>query len=180
MANGTEGARQSMSSHGSDLSTTAHNPNSSQITPTDAEFSQVPASRASTSSSDEDEGGGEVLVLPELPEDPVEGWPQVALLMAKTPDFAAFSRFRDLNIKSLLYYQAQLTTLRKDLHKREYADQRGTDQEAAKFASRADFLMTTEGSAQFKLIKEIREVLKEYSKLTTKDWQLQGSPLIIE
>jgi len=24
-----------------------------------------------------------------LPEDPVQGWPQLALLMAKTPDFAA-------------------------------------------------------------------------------------------
>ncbi len=86
--------------------------------------------------------------------------------MAKTPDFAAFSRFRDLNIKSLLYYQAQLTNLKKKLHELEYEDARSKDKSKEKFASRADFLMTSEDSEQFKLITKIRLLLKEYSKFS--------------
>jgi Family of unknown function (DUF6594) len=156
----TERTRRSTSSRRSDLSTTAYGPNSNQITPTNAGFQLESTSHTSSFSSDEggDGDGDDDL---ELPKPPVEGWPHVALLMSKTPDFAAFSRFRELNIKSLLYYQAQLTTLKAELHKQEYEDKRGT---APQFASRADFLMMSEGSAQLKLIKEIRVVLKEYSK----------------
>lgn len=86
--------------------------------------------------------------------------------MAKTPDFAAFSRFRDLNVKSLLYYQAQLTDLQLRLHAQEYGDSRNTDEDEdfGQFASRADFLMTSEGSKQFELVIQIRRLLKEYSR----------------
>jgi hypothetical protein len=77
--------------------------------------------------------------------------------MAKTPDFTALPRFRDLNVKSLLYYQVELTKLRKRLHRQEYRD-------ANKYAERADFLITDKNSKQYKLIKKIRKVLKEYSE----------------
>ncbi|KAE9364222.1 hypothetical protein N431DRAFT_421083 [Stipitochalara longipes BDJ] len=167
--------RHSTSSHGSDLSTTAYNPNSNQVTPTTGEFQQGSANRASSFSSDGDEDGDED-DYSEVPEDPVEGWPHVAQLMSKTPDFAAFSRFRDLNIKSLLYYQAQLTTLRKELHEQEYEDKRGADEQAGKFASRADFLMKAEGAAQLKLIKEIREVLTEYNAALLQYSQISALP----
>jgi hypothetical protein len=161
-------SRRSTSSHGSDLSATVCNPNSSQSTPTGPNFPPETASRSSisTSSTRSEE---EYNVKNDL-DTPVEGWPRVALLMAKTPDFAAFSRFRDLNVKNLLYYQAQLTRLRQKLHKQEYDDSRnmGEDDEIRKFASRADFLMTAEGSAQLKIVLEIRGLLKEYSKLGTR------------
>jgi len=157
-------SRHSSSSHGSDLSATVCNPNSSQVTPTSQQFAPDTASQLSirpSSSGTEDQYD----VKKDL-DNPVEGWPRVALLMAKTPDFAAFSRFRDLNVKSLLYYQAQLFTLRRKLHEQEYDDSRNTDEDEdnSDFASRADFLMTAEGSEQLKLITEIRRLLKEYSK----------------
>ncbi|KAI9773865.1 MAG: hypothetical protein M1840_006091 [Geoglossum simile] len=155
--------RGSTSSRRSDSSATACNTNSSRNTPTDgvfpAETARCPSSSASLSSGSEEE----YHVTKDL-NNPVEGWPRVALLMAKTPDFAAFSRFRDLNVKSLLYYQAQLTNLRRKLHEMEYEDARGDDEEKREFAGRADFLMSSEGSDQLELIKEIRVLLKEYSE----------------
>ena len=145
-----------MSSRGSG-SATVGSPNINQPTPTDTVFSEANASGDDYDEDDEDN-------VEENPDEPVEGWPRVALLMAKTPDFAAFSRFRDLNIKSLLYYQAQLTRLRLKLHKEEYKDLRGKKNN---YARRADFLMSDEGSEQFKLITEIRKLLREYSELAT-------------
>jgi hypothetical protein len=55
---------------------------------------------------------------------PVPGWPTLAKVMAQTPDFEAFASFKDLSIKSLLYYQAELIYLREELHKIEWEDNR--------------------------------------------------------
>lgn len=90
--------------------------------------------------------------------------------MAKTPDFAAFSRFRDLNIKSLLYYQAQLTLLRKELQDKESADNaRPSGEKRSKFGERADFLVEADGENrnQFVIVEKMRKVLKEYSACDT-------------
>ena len=87
--------------------------------------------------------------------------------MAKTPDFASFSRFRDLNIKSLLYYQAELTELRKKLHKEEWADYRRGDEDTKWFFKRADLLIDSEDEPnhpQWETMKQIRVVLKDYSE----------------
>jgi hypothetical protein len=87
--------------------------------------------------------------------------------MANTPDFAAFDRFRDLNIKNLLYYQTQLNSLGRKLHQQEYADYRNTDGDVADerqlFARRLDVLMEAKGSKQLELVTQIRRLLKEYS-----------------
>ncbi|TVY68720.1 hypothetical protein LSUE1_G007147 [Lachnellula suecica] len=98
--------------------------------------------------------------------------------MANTPDFAAFSRFRDLNVKSLLYYQAQLTDLRLRLHEQEYEDARNTngEEDNGRFASRADFLMTAEGSEQLRLMGEIRRLLKEYNEALLQYSQVSALP----
>lgn len=91
---------------------------------------------------------------------PLQGWPQLASLMSKTPDLAAFPRFRDLNTKSLLYYQCQLTILRAKLQKLEHQDARdGKD-----WAQYADDLVESD-SEQFKTMEKIRIVLEKYSKL---------------
>ena len=95
----------------------------------------------------------------QLPKDPIQGWPQVALLMAKNPDFAAFSRFKELNIKSLLYYQAQLALLKERLHELEYKD--ATREE--NWPMFADSLVRSD-SEQFETVKKMRVVLKEYSE----------------
>jgi hypothetical protein len=97
----------------------------------------------------------------------VEGWPKLAVLMAKNPDFSAFSRFSDLNVKSLLYYQVQLTLLRKRLQDRESLDAASDERtKPADFASYVDFMIQAEDKEkeQFKIIQEMRKVLKEYSE----------------
>lgn len=79
--------------------------------------------------------------------------------MGGNPDLSAFPRFRDLNVKSLLYYQCQLTILRSKLHKMEYDDcAQGND-----WAEFADDLVES-NSPQLQLVKEMRVVLKEYSE----------------
>ena len=90
---------------------------------------------------------------------PVPGWPRVAMLLAKRTDFAAFSRFRDLIIKSLLYYQSELTRLRENPHKQEYRDHRRGVAKMRFHARRADYLISSgkKGeSKQWELVVEIR------------------------
>jgi hypothetical protein len=114
-----------------------------------------------SSDSDEDENDTSN-AEGKLPEDAVEGWPQLAQLMADTPDFAAFPRFRDLNVKSLLYYQVELESLRKKLHKLEHADKAHAQRK--KYALYADTLVNeTNASEQLQTMRKIRKVLKEYS-----------------
>ncbi|OCK99373.1 uncharacterized protein K441DRAFT_539637 [Cenococcum geophilum 1.58] len=165
--------RHSTSSRGSNFSAeaTAVNPNSSQNTPKVPDFpelSDAVSGAGSSSSSDEDDDVSEA----PFPEDPIQGWPQLALLMAKTPDFATFSRFRDLNVKSLLYYQAQLTVLRKKLHDLEYADAG----KGKNWAERADKLVESTESDQFLLIKDMRVVLKEYNEALLQYSQICALP----
>lgn len=76
--------------------------------------------------------------------------------MAEKPGLDAFLRFKELNIKNLLYYQSQLTNLQADLHKMEWDD--GEEE----WASYADLLMESDSPQSLK-VKEIRGVLKEYS-----------------
>jgi hypothetical protein len=154
--------RDSNSTHGSDLSATVLNPNSSGNTPIHDQF---PAD--STNNTDNSPYAQDAENVEDDLDVPVPGWPNVAMLMAKTPDFASFSRFRDLNIKSLLYYQAELTKLRKKLHEQEWEDYRRGDNKARNYAERADYLINSKKKnchEQWKLIKEIRVILKEYSE----------------
>jgi hypothetical protein len=100
---------------------------------------------------------------------PCHGWPELVKVMVDNPGFESFQAFRDLNIKSLLYYQAELVQLRKELHALEWRDHR-TGGESERLCSSVGSLLQTkerpvEAQAQLKKIKEIREVLKEYSKI---------------
>lgn len=102
-------------------------------------------------------------------ENPVDGWPTVAKMMSTTPEFGNLCRFSDLNMKSLLYYQAELYKLRMDLHKLEYHDKRTAERGSrpSNFYWRADFLVASkdqETHEQWDVIVKIRKVLKEYSK----------------
>jgi len=104
---------------------------------------------------------------------PVHGWPALAQLMANTPDFATFARFRDLNVKSLLYYQAELTSLRAQLHHTEWKDHLfGNFPHHDELTANVEFLVNTDSlfmsskrpGRQIRLVRRIRGVLKEYSK----------------
>jgi hypothetical protein len=112
---------------------------------------------------------------------PVHGWPTLAKVIAQKPDLEAFASFTDLNIKSLLYYQAELLTLRKKLHQLEWEDNRRTRDDSSKYADNLDYLIrdrdanvqSIENKApmqvplpeQWKLIERIRTTLDKYSKL---------------
>jgi hypothetical protein len=110
---------------------------------------------------------------------PAPGWPELVKLISETPDFEAFPAFTDLNLKSLLYDQAELTILRKELHAAEWEDKRTPPRddddddgtvEPSDYAKRLDALFLSRSAKdpksrkQWELIKQIREVLKEYSK----------------
>jgi hypothetical protein len=115
---------------------------------------------------------------------PLHGWPELAKAIETYADFEAFPAFRDLNIKSLLYYQCELTALRKKLHEQEWEDHRSHFEDAPKFNSRVDFLLLSEPPPQpqhqgdgddeddeeedetheqMELINKIRIVLEKYS-----------------
>lgn len=103
---------------------------------------------------------------------PVPGWPQLAWVMSKVPEFEAFQAFSDLNVKSLLYYQAELVHLREKLHKAEWRDFRSTDGDEADFSGDLRFLLLSRDDAdknserppeQWLLITQMRRILKEYS-----------------
>lgn len=116
-------------------------------------------------------------------EKPLPGWPELAKVISTTPDFEAFPAFTDLNLKSLLYYQAELTLLRRKLHEAEYDDSRTLAHDGLEpgaygkrldkmFLSRNDkFKDKPKWQKQWTLIKQIRELLKEYSTL---QWSLIG------
>ena len=105
------------------------------------------------------------------PQTPLHGWPELAQLITKHPDLEAFQPFRELHIKSLLYYQAELDGLKNSLHDAEWSDHRyGEFEQAGDIGKRVDRLLdckynkTEEGRHQLELIKKIRQVLKDYSK----------------
>ena len=97
-----------------------------------------------------------------------DGWPLLAQHMAQTPEFESFRRFRELNIKNLLYYQAELATLEADLKQEEKDDFRRDDS----YARSAEMLMwscddpdaTAEQKKQVNIVLKIRKILREYNK----------------
>jgi hypothetical protein len=114
---------------------------------------------------------------------PVDGWPTLAKIVAQKPDLEAFASFTDLNIKSLLYYQAELMYLRKKLHKVEWRDFRTSNSEnSSSYAENLEFLMSDRDNSeesrengdeepelmpeQWILIEKIRKTLNKYSNIT--------------
>ncbi|KAF7949120.1 hypothetical protein EAE96_008289 [Botrytis aclada] len=162
--------------------------------------SSEPASPTSTSQTDETvvESPTSQLPLTSGPWDefkdaskdldkPLPGWPLVSTLIAKYPDLEAFKAFRDLNIKSLLYYQAELENLRKKLHQAEYNEHRQGEQEgitkASMMAMNLDYYLIHARmddnkckSKQVKIMKQIRVVLKEYNDALLQYSQITALP----
>ena len=109
---------------------------------------------------------------------PVSGWPTLADVMDEVPRLEAFASFRDLNIKSLLYYQAELIYLRKKLHSVEWKDYRKhegditshfADNIAIMIAAREESIESARSEhlvplpEQCILIERIRATLDKYS-----------------
>lgn len=103
----------------------------------------------------------------------MEGYAKLASLMGAYPEVAIFRRFGALNAQNLLYLQAELVILEKDLRTFAAADCVSGDPDRALYStdwytlSRSiDNSPGNEASAkQWRIILSIREKLKEYSIL---------------
>jgi hypothetical protein len=117
----------------------------------------------------------------------VPGWPTLARLLATVPDFEGFQAFSDLNIKSLLCYQAELVKLRKQLHEVEWDDFRSVrgevddvDSDRAMYAENLGNLLSSRDKQdpivrrQWILLTEIRGVLREYSMLVIYSYEIHS------
>ena len=79
--------------------------------------------------------------------------------MEKVPEFAAFPRYRDMNVRNLLYYKAQIDNLRIKILKQE--------EETTLEMERYDEIADEADSAYHMMLMEMRQLLKDYSMFAT-------------
>lgn len=98
-------------------------------------------------------------------EEPPHGYPQVATFMGDHPEMAMVRRFRGLNARNLLYLQAELVQIEKELLKCERDDANNkVDRYKQYYALDYKFLAAQEpGNTQLDLILKMRVKLKEYN-----------------
>ena len=113
----------------------------------------------------------------------MEGYVKLSSLMGAYPEVAIFRRFRALNAQNLVYLQAELVALEKDLRVCATEDEASGNLERARYSKDWFTLsQSTNGNSsdessgkQWKLILTIRQKLMEYSKsLNTEDLQLNS------
>lgn len=99
----------------------------------------------------------------------IDGYPRLAEHMGSTPEISIFRRFESLSRQNLLYLQAELTTLERELRILE-AESAACDaaDPRSRYARDWEWMnMIDEESnrnPQWQLFLRIRAVLKEYSK----------------
>ncbi|KAH8754620.1 hypothetical protein F5883DRAFT_526748 [Diaporthe sp. PMI_573] len=117
------------------------------------------------------------------------GWPLLAKLMEEQPGFEAFSRFRELNIKNLLYYQVELETIRIDLEDQEKYDgaQPPPSPEREYYKDAEKMLRSGSSSGpeanskpnraeQWKLVLKLRRCLHDYNEALLQYSQISALP----
>ncbi|KAK0636770.1 hypothetical protein B0T17DRAFT_613452 [Bombardia bombarda] len=70
-----------------------------------------------------------------------EGWPMLAKEMADQPDYESFRRFRELNVKNLLYYQVEIAALERDLMAAEAEDSQVKNRVRKRYVRSAERLL---------------------------------------
>jgi hypothetical protein len=95
------------------------------------------------------------------------GYPRLSERISYKPETGIYRRFDGLNARRMLYLQAELCILEKDLHLIEKQDKAGSKGKRATYA--VDYkcmLEEADGrqSSQIKLIVEMQEKLNQYSK----------------
>ncbi|KAF1354387.1 hypothetical protein EJ07DRAFT_158541 [Lizonia empirigonia] len=96
------------------------------------------------------------------------GWPRLAEIMADVPEFAAFPRYRDLNIKTLLYYKVQLDVLQEKIMKKE--------EEQTLEPERYDMIAQGHSPDYHVLLLEARDLLEGYNKALVQYSQVSALP----
>jgi hypothetical protein len=104
----------------------------------------------------------------------VVGYPLLADRIGRQPQLGIFRSFPSLNVQDLLYMQAEIITLERDLRRVEKIDSESTDLDRPKFSSDWWYLEHAQAlhgldddhdaCKQRKLARRLRSVLKEYSK----------------
>lgn len=103
---------------------------------------------------------------------PPKGYPQVATFMANNPEMMVVRRFGGLNVRNLLYLQAELIRIEKELLECEIRDAEskvGEEHDRRRYPR--DYLAVFNSrnevgrNNQWLLIHEMRAKLKEYSTL---------------
>jgi hypothetical protein len=101
--------------------------------------------------------------------DAQHGYHRLASAMGLFPDVAIFRRFSTLNVKNILYLQAELVDLEKNLEQAALADSLSGDINRREYhrawypLSHPEELPNGDGK-QWKTFLHIREVLQQYSK----------------
>ena len=95
------------------------------------------------------------------------GWPRLAEIMADVPEFAAFPRYRDLNLRNLLFYKAQIDNLKLKIIRQE--------EEQTLNLERFDIIANENNpkehisvKAYRRMLTDLRVLLSGYSKSTVK------------
>lgn len=101
----------------------------------------------------------------------IPGYPKLAAKIEVLPEVAIYRKFGALNAQNLLYLQAELTSLERDLRDQQIADhnERSLDPNVKKYKYARSWEWLRESAddgstAQLDLVIKIRETLKEYSK----------------
>jgi hypothetical protein len=115
-----------------------------------------------------------------------KGWPLLARLMDKQPELESFGRFRELNVKNLLYYQVELEFLRKALEDEEVRDASGSHDDPDRVFHRdANVMMDRDlvtmkledpKSAQWATVLELRRCLRDYNEALLQYAQVSALP----
>lgn len=98
-----------------------------------------------------------------------DGYPKLAEHMSSAPEISIFRRFEALNRQNILYLQAELTTLERELRNLE-AESATCDaaDPRSQYSRDWEWMNTTDENSnvnpQWELFLRIRAILKEYSK----------------
>lgn len=109
-------------------------------------------------------------------EDLVPGYPRLAGQMGRLPQLGVFRRFGALNMRNLLYYQAELAHLEQDIIQTELDDARNTQDLRGDYCGNwADMSGSSTDDdhvsiAQWELVLKMRNLLKEYSKISASSY----------
>lgn len=96
------------------------------------------------------------------------GYPKLAAKFEIFPEVAIYRRFGSLNALNLLYYQAELTYLERQLQEQQRRDDTDRTGSGAGYARNWYWLKHSKADGgdghQFALVMQIRELLKQYSE----------------
>lgn len=97
------------------------------------------------------------------------GYPDLAQLMGQHVDLALYRRFASLNSRNLLYMQAEIMLIERELWALEFLDKHSGDQERSSFSQNAMKMMRNSGgdaNRYWEKVLELRSKLKDYSEST--------------